>query len=83
MLPLAMQAQGKRYYVTKEAETAQTQGDGSSWSTAMTLERAIGTAKAKWMEKETSRGTILFSRRLRKALDPKGLLNPTKLVSIR
>lgn len=46
MLPLAMQAQGKRYYVTKEAETAQAQGDGSSWSTAMTLEQAIGTAKA-------------------------------------
>lgn len=46
MLPLAMQAQGKRYYVTKEAETAQAQGDGSSWSTAMTLQQAIGTATA-------------------------------------
>ena len=46
MLPLAMQAQGKRYYVTKEAEKAQTQGDGSSWSTAMTLQQAIGTATA-------------------------------------
>ena len=46
MLPLAMQAQGKRYYVTKEAETAQAQGDGLSWSTAMTLKQAIGTAKA-------------------------------------
>ena len=45
-------------------------------------EHGIGTAKAKWMEKETSRGTILFSRRLRKALDPKGLLNPSKLVGI-
>ncbi len=45
-------------------------------------EHGIGTAKAKWLEKETSKGTILFSRRLRKALDPKGLLNPTKLVSI-
>jgi glycolate oxidase len=45
-------------------------------------EHGIGTAKAKWMEKETSRGTILFSQRLRKALDPKGLLNPTKLVGI-
>lgn len=45
-------------------------------------EHGIGTAKAKWMEKETSRGTILFSQRLRRALDPKGLLNPTKLVGI-
>lgn len=32
-------------------------------------EHGIGTAKAKWMEKETSRGTILFSQRLRRALD--------------
>lgn len=45
-------------------------------------EHGIGTAKAKWLEKETSRGTILFSQRLRRALDPKGLLNPTKLVGI-
>lgn len=45
-------------------------------------EHGIGTAKSKWMEKETSRGTILFSRRLRKALDPKGLLNASKLVGI-
>ena len=45
-------------------------------------EHGIGTAKSKWMEKETSRGTILFSQRLRRALDPKGLLNPTKLVGI-
>ncbi|MBQ7738892.1 MAG: FAD-binding protein [Desulfovibrionaceae bacterium] len=45
-------------------------------------EHGIGTAKSKWMEKETSRGTILFSQRLRHALDPKGLLNPSKLVGI-
>ena len=45
-------------------------------------EHGIGTAKAKWMEKETSRGTILFSQRLRRALDPKGLLTSTKLVGI-
>jgi glycolate oxidase len=43
-------------------------------------EHGIGTAKFRWMEKETSHGTILFSQRLRRALDPKGLLNPTKLV---
>ncbi|MDD4701435.1 MAG: FAD-linked oxidase C-terminal domain-containing protein [Desulfovibrio sp.] len=45
-------------------------------------EHGIGTAKSKWMEKETSRGTILFSQRLRRALDPKGLFNATKLVGI-
>ena len=45
-------------------------------------EHGIGTAKAKWLEKETGRGAIEFSRRLRRALDPKGLLNPTKMVEI-
>lgn len=45
-------------------------------------EHGIGTAKSKWLEQETSRGTVLFSQRLRKALDPKGLLNPTKQWSI-
>ena len=34
--------------------------------------------QAAWQE----RGTILFSQRLRRALDPKGLLNSTKLVGI-
>lgn len=43
-------------------------------------EHGIGTAKSKWMEKETSKGTIEYSRRLRNALDPKHLLNPTKMV---
>lgn len=45
-------------------------------------EHGIGTAKAKWLEKETSKGTIEYSRRLRNALDPKHLLNPTKMVEI-
>lgn len=43
-------------------------------------EHGIGLAKAKWMERETSRGTIEYSRRLRGALDPKHLFNPTKMV---
>lgn len=45
-------------------------------------EHGIGTAKSKWLEKETSRGTIMFSRRMRRALDPKGLFNPSKLVGV-
>lgn len=45
-------------------------------------EHGIGTAKAKWLEKETTAGTIEYSRRLRHALDPKGLFNPTKMVEI-
>ena len=43
-------------------------------------EHGIGTAK--WLEKETTRGTIAYSRRLRKAIDPKGLFNPNKQVGI-
>lgn len=45
-------------------------------------EHGIGTAKARWMEKETSRGTVEYSRRLRNALDPKHLFNPSKMVEI-
>lgn len=45
-------------------------------------EHGIGTAKSKWLEKETSRGTIEYSKRLRNALDPKHLLNPAKMVDI-
>jgi glycolate oxidase len=43
-------------------------------------EHGIGIAKSKYMEKETNRATILFSRRLKKALDPKGILNPGKII---
>lgn len=43
MLPVA--AQGSRYYVTLEAETAMTPGDGSSWDNAMTLAAAIAAAQ--------------------------------------
>ncbi|HWR02921.1 MAG TPA: FAD-linked oxidase C-terminal domain-containing protein [Humidesulfovibrio sp.] len=43
-------------------------------------EHGIGMAKSKYMEKETSRATILYSRRLKKALDPKGILNPGKII---
>jgi len=43
-------------------------------------EHGIGLAKSKYMEKETNRATVLFSRRLKKALDPKGILNPGKII---
>ena len=48
--------------------------------TSARVEHGIGTAKIKWLEQETSHGTIMFSRRLRKAFDPKGLFNPSKIV---
>ena len=43
-------------------------------------EHGIGISKKKWLEQETSRGTLRFSRRLRTAFDPKGLFNPSKIV---
>ncbi len=42
-------------------------------------EHGIGTAKSKYMEKEAGKGSILYSRRLKAALDPKGILNPGKI----
>ncbi|MDR1198615.1 MAG: FAD-binding protein [Prevotellaceae bacterium] len=43
-------------------------------------EHGIGMAKAKWMEKETNRATINFSKNLRLALDPKYLFNAGKKI---
>jgi glycolate oxidase len=43
-------------------------------------EHGIGLAKSRFMEKETSRGTILYSRRIKAALDPKNILNPGKII---
>lgn len=43
-------------------------------------EHGIGIAKSKWLEKETSRASIIYSRRLKKAVDPNYLLNPGKII---
>ncbi len=43
-------------------------------------EHGIGIAKSKYMEKETGRGAILYSRRIKAALDPKNILNPGKII---
>jgi glycolate oxidase len=43
-------------------------------------EHGIGTAKSRFMEKETSRATILYSRRIKSALDPNNILNPGKII---
>lgn len=42
-------------------------------------EHGTGLAKAPFLEKETGFSSILFSRRLRKAMDPHGILNPGKV----
>lgn len=46
-------------------------------------EHGTGLAKAKYLEKETSRGTILLSKRIKTALDPKNILNPGKIIGTR
>ncbi len=43
-------------------------------------EHGIGIAKSKWLEKETSPGTIRYCRRLKQVLDPKNILNPGKIL---
>jgi glycolate oxidase len=45
-------------------------------------EHGIGTAKAKWMEKETTRGTIEFCQRMRRSCDPNGLFNANKITGV-
>jgi glycolate oxidase len=45
-------------------------------------EHGIGAAKARFLEKEVGRGTILYSKRLKAALDPKNILNPGKSIEV-
>lgn len=42
-------------------------------------EHGIGISKAKYLEKEVGKGTILFMKKLKTGLDPKNLLNPHKM----
>ncbi|SKA94983.1 glycolate oxidase [Paucidesulfovibrio gracilis DSM 16080] len=43
-------------------------------------EHGIGMAKSKYMVNETTRGTLEYSRRMKSVLDPKGILNPGKII---
>jgi glycolate oxidase len=43
-------------------------------------EHGTGIAKSCFLEKETSLATILYSRAVKKALDPKNILNPGKVI---
>jgi FAD/FMN-containing dehydrogenase len=43
-------------------------------------EHGTGIAKARFLEKETSPATILYSQRIKKALDPNTILNPGKII---
>lgn len=45
-------------------------------------EHGTGLAKAPFLEKEAGYSSILFSRQLRKALDPKNILNPGKITGV-
>jgi glycolate dehydrogenase FAD-linked subunit len=44
-------------------------------------EHGTGIAKACFLEKETSPATILYSQRIKKALDPNNILNPGKIIA--
>jgi glycolate oxidase len=43
-------------------------------------EHGIGLAKSCFLEKETSMAAIIYSRRIKAALDPKNILNPGKII---
>ncbi|XXJ20378.1 FAD-binding oxidoreductase [Desulfovibrio caledoniensis] len=43
-------------------------------------EHGIGLAKSKYMAQETSKGTLAYARRMKSVLDPKGILNPDKII---
>ena len=44
-------------------------------------EHGTGIAKACFQEKETNPATILYSQRIKKALDPNNILNPGKVIA--
>jgi glycolate oxidase len=43
-------------------------------------EHGIGMAKSKYLAKETSQATLEYSRKMKSVLDPKGILNPGKII---
>jgi glycolate oxidase len=43
-------------------------------------EHGIGLSKSKYMAQETSKGTLAYARRMKSVLDPKGILNPDKII---
>jgi glycolate oxidase len=45
-------------------------------------EHGIGTAKKHWMEQGVGRNNIIFSRRMRRVCDPKGLFNASKVIGV-
>lgn len=45
-------------------------------------EHGIGIAKSRFLQKETGRGTIIYSRRIKAALDPKNILNRGKMLAL-
>jgi glycolate oxidase len=44
-------------------------------------EHGTGIAKSSFLEKETSMATIVFSQRIKAALDPNHILNPGKIIA--
>ncbi|KIE58825.1 glycolate oxidase [Methylacidiphilum kamchatkense Kam1] len=50
------------------------------WNGSITGEHGIGIAKLPWWNKAVSQQTRLLHEKIKKALDPKGILNPGKFV---
>jgi len=49
----------------------------------LTGEHGTGITKSRWLSKETSEGTLAFCRKIRRAVDPKGLMNSSKIVGVK
>ena len=51
-----------------------------AWGGAITGEHGIGLAKKRWWPRAVSKEVRELHRAIKKALDPKGILNPGKFV---
>ncbi|MEK0445717.1 MAG: hypothetical protein RLZZ399_1038, partial [Verrucomicrobiota bacterium] len=54
-----------------------------AWDGAITGEHGIGIAKQRWWPEAVSETSMAVHEALKAALDPKGLLNPDKFVTVR
>jgi glycolate oxidase len=51
-----------------------------AWGGSITGEHGIGLAKKRWWPQAVSREVLSLHRQLKRALDPRGILNPGKFV---
>jgi glycolate oxidase len=70
----------KKEWERVEAAIADIFDQALSLGGTLSGEHGTGIAKSCFLEKETSPATILYSKRVKKALDPHNILNPGKII---